>query len=79
MNLGGKTLDELRAEFVADGNALSVLAEKRREYAVEIKRRVEAAGAKAKISLMDQNEKDALMAALKGEDPLQSKTEPVKK
>lgn len=70
-DLSGKTLDELRTEFISLGNQLSVLSAQRNEYTAEIAKRVAAVSAKVRIDMLDKNEKDALRMAL-GE-PLQSK------
>lgn len=70
MDLSGKTLDQLRSEFVVMGDELSVLAAKRKEYSEEINRRIGRAAISARVDLMDREQKDALLVILKGEDPL---------
>ena len=64
------TLDELRAQFVDQGNKLSVIAESRHELELEIRRRIGSASAAAKVAFMDEDQKRALKIVLNDEDPL---------
>lgn len=63
-DLGKMSLVELRAEFVRQGNDLSVLAESRRLINAEINDRISKAASKAKLNEMDEKEKEALKEAL---------------
>ena len=70
-DLTAKTLAELNSEFAVLGNQLSVLVQSRREYELEINKRMNSVAAKVRLDLLSNSEKDALRAAL-GE-PLQSR------
>ena len=58
------TLDELLAEFVRLGNALSVTAKERAVILAEIEARRARAAAKVRLRSLDGNEKDALRREL---------------
>ena len=58
------TLDELLAEFIRLGNALSVTAKERLVILTELEARRARAAAKVRLRGLDSNEKDALRREL---------------
>jgi hypothetical protein len=61
------TLDELQAEFVTLGDQLSIVANRRQTVLAAITKKQADAMVSARVSRMSAEEKDALRAALEGE------------